>query len=1357
MKNAALSGKSYAGNPHVRFDEGEVVLAKSRRGALLYKMKIAVAVLVASACVTLVQAALPDEILKRAAFWLDASTLTEPAGSAITTWTDPRGADYPAATSYKGVKPQVIEISSGPLAGKKAVTFFSVGTQCDMQFPMVKTIKTAFFVVDLDQAQNAFLMCNNLNSSGNDNTFVFHRGSNGSYQLANGYVNGCTYWNDGRVVSNPTSTVIPTGYQLITWIRPDAGKVNCLTQDRTTARVGGKRLCELIVFEEQLTDVQRSCVEGYLKAKWYGAPSQEAAFIEMFGKKANVHFDASVASSFHYEVAGDDTGTLVSRWDDLSGNNNHFTPFHPSGAAEVFGTRGVVNGVPAYMTGTVKSAIDMQLTTRVTTARCVILVADVENNPNVFWLGDKTTYRLHRGNNGSFAYNNVNAWLDDQADIWYNGEKITAPITAMPEGPGGASLFIFNVHKNVEWQCLGCDRNTAVRSGGKQVSELITYNYELGESDRKLLEQALEEKWKPSKEYVDGAYVHVSASALTNFTYSGSSVTGWKNSGTGDDLFSPETVCGRPAATGVRDYTNGVPAFLMGPNGSLIDLAFPRTTQAWSVFWVMDIVPNACAFWLGDGSTFRFHRGLNGQYAHGHGENHLQKSNFRTDGMLITNLTGSNPPAGLHVYDATLTTAAEVQSLSADRGDSTRNGGRALSELFIFTNKVTGLTRKSIRDHLLRKWVKTCGWADGGDVTWGSSSYRVFSADGEVPAEGASAAGIGFIDGSAVVSGGALALGSGGVFVSEGATGAISASIANGPVHLYGFGTFKVVSAVDYRLDFTKFEGSVVLADGSHLTMNAYQSLANRPFSLEGTAKITIDLTGHVEGKDVLLTFASLKLPEGVDIADIVDFGANSTEHSCVLSADGLSILLVGLNDPVTATWVGEGDRQNPADSANWECKNFEGTVLPGTIPTEKTCVIVAGETSFNFPIGTTLARRYMTFGGDIALTMDCDWRGLGVEKLPSGAFIDLNGHRLVVGPLGYVSEHGAGFGNTATALGELCFDIPQGTSYGIHHLITGNIKVVKEGSGTFEAASLGQAYTGGTEIKAGTMKATASLKNQQLGLNNSTVTVRSGSTFDVNGQYDANSYAFVLDGGTFANLGSNVNQLSMFGLGATTLTTNSTLRLGYTLLVGGPVDLGGHTLTVSYTSRGEQHLLFQSPGFLTNGTIKVENGGWLRPAADVEARTVDFDLDCALNLDHNMNVHDYTARHTINVSTSNRGELNVYGTFTPCGVSGTNDFFYGCTMQNGSAIDLSARTNQWSTTSSYSNGRRTISFAENAVVTVKLGDRRLRSGDWVIVWDEQPETYSSIRFVLPPGSRGSLSKQTAGVRYQSGLAILIR
>ena len=37
MINAILRGKPDAGNPHVRFDEGEVASVKPRRGSLLYR------------------------------------------------------------------------------------------------------------------------------------------------------------------------------------------------------------------------------------------------------------------------------------------------------------------------------------------------------------------------------------------------------------------------------------------------------------------------------------------------------------------------------------------------------------------------------------------------------------------------------------------------------------------------------------------------------------------------------------------------------------------------------------------------------------------------------------------------------------------------------------------------------------------------------------------------------------------------------------------------------------------------------------------------------------------------------------------------------------------------------------------------------------------------------------------------------------------------------------------------------------------------------------------------------------------------------------------------------------------------
>ena len=113
-----------------------------------------------------------DMITSEAVFWFDASTLTAAAGTELDSWADVRGGSYPTFTTYTTIKPQVIEIVSGPLAGKKAVTFFTVGTACDMQLASEQAIKTAFFVTDIDQSGDAYLL-------GSGTKFNFARGAGG--------------------------------------------------------------------------------------------------------------------------------------------------------------------------------------------------------------------------------------------------------------------------------------------------------------------------------------------------------------------------------------------------------------------------------------------------------------------------------------------------------------------------------------------------------------------------------------------------------------------------------------------------------------------------------------------------------------------------------------------------------------------------------------------------------------------------------------------------------------------------------------------------------------------------------------------------------------------------------------------------------------------------------------------------------------------------------------------------------------------------------------------------------------------------------------------------------------------------
>ena len=96
MTNAILRGKPDAGNPHVRFDEGEVASAKPRRGSLLYKMReLVLATAVAALGATLAQtdATGPKDELT----WHDAGAFLCGRGFAHTT--HPYGRLDPADTN----------------------------------------------------------------------------------------------------------------------------------------------------------------------------------------------------------------------------------------------------------------------------------------------------------------------------------------------------------------------------------------------------------------------------------------------------------------------------------------------------------------------------------------------------------------------------------------------------------------------------------------------------------------------------------------------------------------------------------------------------------------------------------------------------------------------------------------------------------------------------------------------------------------------------------------------------------------------------------------------------------------------------------------------------------------------------------------------------------------------------------------------------------------------------------------------------------------------------------------------------------------------------------------------------------
>ena len=329
---------------------------------------------------------------------------------------------------------------------------------------------------------------------------------------------------------------------------------------------------------------------------------------------------------------------------------------------------------------------------------------------------------------------------------------------------------------------------------------------------------------------------------------------------------------------------------------------------------------------------------------------------------------------------------------------------------------------------------------------------------------------------------------------------------------------------------------------------------------------------------------------------------------------------------------------------------------------------------------------------------------------------------------------------------------------------LTGSLTLVKDGAGTLTVNRPGQTYEGGTRIAAGTvdtLHSTATYlyiaSNGFLGIVDASVSdivVDCGAVFDFMGNYDYRLYNIVLNGGTLRNGGHDQPQ-QLGSIGPLSLTADSTLDAAFntTFFDVNPIkiDLGGHTLSVSLPVAGRE-LYFRNAGSITNGVFWLKGEGNWRINAAVNARGATLRAEGALWLDGHLDVEDYYAACTID-SNHGTGGMSVYGRFTPA-----TDYFYGCTMQNGSTIDLNGCTGVWSTTSAFTTGLNRVTFAEGATVTVDVHSRRSWTGK-ILGWGEG-NAPSGVVFKVDDESKAmgrALSVSGDGLYAVSGIMMIVR
>ena len=1272
-------------------------------------------------------------IAQNASFWLDAAartTMTIDGSGQVTSWGSRVGNNVAAKSSSFGYPSY-----NTTTYGIPTVDFGAVNSSKDLAFTPITGIKTVFMATKIAKNQAAFWLGYNGKA-----IYNFHRGTGGQYADAS----------NSKIAAmwNGTNAVALTDYPddsrfLVVGMKMSAdSSANSLTCDRATSGVsgrnGGKQLSELIVFEKELSEAERIAVTKYLQKKWIPAEGETEEYIRA---NASLWLDASATDTMDINENKE-----VTRWYSRTFNGNS------AGQSVVreWGSSGWYNkaydyptydaltyGMPTVDFGAVSTDHDLQFTP-ITDIRTVLMVVKIAKSQSAFWLahsGQGNTYAFHRGSNGQY----YNASYAKISKMWNGADEVQATDT-----PSDSKFHVIAMETSeaVTANSMTRDRREDNRFGGKQLSELIIFNSTLSDEKREEIVAYLQAKWEPknAERFIrQNAAFWLDAAAKDTLTVNSSGeVTRWASRVGSNAAAGHDSGFSYPA---YNASTYGFPTVDFGAVGTPKDLNFTAVTGIRTVFMAVKIDDSPNAFLLGymGSNIYDFHRGEQGQYVANYDG---VKIGYVWNGTTQVNPTSDKPDSSKFNVIAMQMKAgltASVNRLTRDRTSNNRWGGKQLSELIVFTKDLSAEERTAVTEYLQAKWgagefqwETRMAMETPDDGEWREDLYRVFDADASVPALGAVSAGVGF-SADATLDGGQLSLGLAGIYAADGVTATIAVPIIS-DTRVFGPGTVVFDPAQTLTGLYVSTNSTVVLKPGA--------SIADGAVFRKG-AKVVIDVTGYDYGDYGTVSLGSFSLPDadgGTDILDYVTTSLPASEgYGVTYNATEGRLEVSRGTKPVAAKWKGGADAKV---ASNWECYDADGNVIDNPAPLP----------------GRSVAT--------VTLDADLDMRGWGETVFADGVNIDLKGHSMYVDNLDGTSFANAAFANSVAGT-TATLDVTVATGVTVSDstaTISGNIKFVKSGAGTF-VARVAQSYTGGTEVQGGTLMAGAAGTTSPLGVPadgaaQSDLTVASGATFDLNGNGGWSAYRLVMAGGTVDN--------STGKIGATTGTfTNVVLTADSKFNAPNHKDwpLTGKDYAPVTIDFGENHTLeiaidqvtmdftFANTIALGTGRINVVSGGNLVFGAkgvaaangEIHLENIDLRDNAAMCIYAPVNVRDYIAdygnggsnnfnfRRAVGLGSTE--ELKVHGRFVPP----SYDVFYGCTMQDGSTIDLSRRVGKLPL--NLANGRAwkegdpellhgEVSFA-GGTVTVDLSafEENLKTmaneGALVLTWSAKPENVS--------------------------------
>lgn len=357
---------------------------------------------------------------------------------------------------------------------------------------------------------------------------------------------------------------------------------------------------------------------------------------------------------------------------------------------------------------------------------------------------------------------------------------------------------------------------------------------------------------------------------------------------------------------------------------------------------------------------------------------------------------------------------------------------------------------------------------------------------------------------------------------------------------------------------------------------------------------------------------------------------------------------------------------------------------------------------------------------------------------------VDLAGHSLTL-------AHTAGTGTiTDTAGGgELYFNVAGGATVENSTLtFAGQMKLVKDGAGTFTASKAGQTYTGGTVVMNGLAK--SGVAAGPWGPSEALVTVAdTGAAFDWNGVVSASAtpYSFDIKGTGIANGGAIVFTPGT-GAGYTAYCLADLTLSGDALVVDPAagrnaycgfivlnrthlLTLNGHALTIDAGDKfnfknvravGSGTVVFMSTN---TGTGGARMASFWDVASDFSSVTLDIAANCSLNFDTSPHViGTFIDRRTAD-SSGNVG-VTVLDRYQPMATSPQKKITLGDATHLSPVLDLSGLGDAFTIPT---DGNYAFAFASGAAVTVYTGGWTIAVGDKLVSWDEIPSATFTLSY----------------------------